>query len=115
MIVRSQSVLTVPKKMVNTKRIERTLLNNGFSWIGDNKFKFITDYDKRYPYRTLGLQFKAIRKSLVLTQDEIADKLKCNQSYIANIEAGKEQISLQKIKEISKILGVECVFLLKKL
>ena len=49
-----------------------------------------------------------------ITQEELANEMNVNQSYISAIESGSKVISLNRIEEIAKILGVKPYILLKE-
>jgi len=50
------------------------------------------------------LKIERIKKDL--TQEAFAERLNVSQNYIASIECGKANMSLAKILELSKCLGI---------
>lgn len=57
---------------------------------------------------------RCIRILMSITQEELANDMNVNQSYISAIESGSKVISLNRIEEIAKILGVKPYILLKE-
>lgn len=60
---------------------------------------------------------KNIRYARILSsisQEELANKMNINQSYISAIESGNKPISLNRLEKIAKILGVKPYILLKE-
>lgn len=53
-----------------------------------------------------GEKLKAARKSRGYTQQQIADLMKIDKSTYCGYETGKRQPDVQKIKQLSEILGV---------
>ena len=53
-----------------------------------------------------GERLKAARKSRGYTQQQIADLMKIDKSTYCGYETGKRQPDVQKIKQLSEILGV---------
>lgn len=54
---------------------------------------------------TIGKQILDLREAQGLTQSELAKKLKTTQSAIARIESGKQNVSAEMLKKISRALG----------
>lgn len=64
--------------------------------------------------KDLGLKIKKIRKSLGMTQRQLADKINyCQTSTITKIENGSINISNNKVHEIAQALGVSVSDLLE--
>lgn len=57
-------------------------------------------------YRMIGKRIRRFRLSRKITQEEMAFQVGTSAAYICNIEQGKKKASLQKLCEISEILGV---------
>jgi len=53
----------------------------------------------------LGKQIADLREAAGMTQTDLARKLKTTQSAIARIEAGKQNISTDTLKKLSRALG----------
>lgn len=49
-------------------------------------------------------EIKILRKSKLLTQYEVAEKLQIDKSYYCNIENGKIMPSIKVIKRLAKVL-----------
>jgi len=59
--------------------------------------------------KQVGQKIKELRLQKEWTQTELGAKLKVNQSYIARIEKGDHNVSVNLLEEISKALGVKLV------
>ncbi len=57
-------------------------------------------------YIIIGKRIKLFRTKKKITQEELAFQIGTSASYISNIESGKKKPSLQKLLQISEILGV---------
>lgn len=57
---------------------------------------------------------KYIRTINSISQEELANAIGINQSYISAIERSEKPISLNRLEEIANILKVESYILLKK-
>lgn len=62
--------------------------------------------------KKFGKNVKIERIKKDLTQEKLAEKMNVSQNYIANIERGKENMSLGKILELAKHLNVHIEHLL---
>lgn len=57
-------------------------------------------------YITVGNRIRHFRLQKRLTQEELAFQVETSAAYISNIESGKKRPSLQKLAQISEVLGV---------
>ena len=57
-------------------------------------------------YSMIGKRIRKFRNSRNITQEEMAFRVGTSAAYISNIEQGKKKASLQKLCEISDILGI---------
>lgn len=57
--------------------------------------------------KKFGKNVKIERIKKDLTQEKLAEIMNVSQNYIANIECGKANMSLGKILELSKFIGVD--------
>jgi transcriptional regulator with XRE-family HTH domain len=55
--------------------------------------------------KAVGEEIRRARRELALTQRELADRLGASQSYVANVEAGRENLTLGKLAQIADALG----------
>ena len=55
---------------------------------------------------TFGQNLKAIRKRMKLTQTEMAEQIGISQSYLADIEHNRKNISLAVVLRIAKGLNI---------
>lgn len=62
-------------------------------------------------YRAIGRKIAFYRKSRLLTQESLAEKLKFSESYMSQIECGKVKISLSRLDQISEILNINIALL----
>ncbi len=56
---------------------------------------------------TLGSRIRATRKSLGLTQEELADEAGLDRSYVGGVERGDRNISFLSLCRIAKALKVD--------
>jgi len=56
---------------------------------------------------SLSRQVRERRKSLQLTQDELADLAGCSPRFVRSLEAGKPGVRLDKVLDILAVLGLE--------
>ena len=57
-------------------------------------------------YKTIGKRIRILRSEKNITQEQLAFQINSSPSYICNIERGTKKPSLQKLLEISEVLGV---------
>lgn len=55
--------------------------------------------------RAVGEEIRRVRHELGLTQRAFADRLGTNQTYVANVEAGRENLTLGKLAQVASTLG----------
>lgn len=55
----------------------------------------------------IGKNIKRYRQLKGLTQEELAEKLSCHQTYIGKIELGMINASINKLYDITKILDIK--------
>ena len=55
----------------------------------------------------IALRAKSRMSSLGLTQKELAERMGCSQQYVSLILKGKENLTLETISKIEKVLGFE--------
>lgn len=55
--------------------------------------------------KAVGEEIRRARKELALTQLELARRLGASQSYVANVEAGRENLTIGKLAQIAGALG----------
>ena len=65
----------------------------------------LTEGDFEIEANGKNIKIERIKKDL--TQEKLAERMNVSQNYIANIERGKENMSLAKILELSVFLGVD--------
>ncbi len=63
-------------------------------------------------YKELGIKIKQVRQSQNLTQDNLADMVKCNTSHISNIENNHTKVSLNVLLAIANALHTSIDYLL---
>ena len=68
--------------------------------------------DKETLLKKFGKNVKIERIKKDMTQEVLAEKMNVSQNYLANIERGKENMSLWKIYNLSQCLGVSVNLLL---
>lgn len=57
-------------------------------------------------YKAIGKRIKIYRKNANLTQFELAEELGITDKYLSQIECGSAKISLTRLFEVSKPLGI---------
>ena len=62
--------------------------------------------------KALGKRIQAERKKLNLTQEKLAEDVDITTSYIGQIETGRKGVTLDKLTDIAKRLGVTIDYLL---
>ena len=63
--------------------------------------------DKQTLLKKFGKNVKIERIKKDLTQEQLAEIMGVSQNYVANIECGKANMSLGKILELSKFIGID--------
>ena len=63
--------------------------------------------------KRFGKNVKIERIKKDLTQEQLAENMDVSQNYLACIECGRQNMSLAKVLELSKALGVNIESLLK--
>lgn len=58
-------------------------------------------------YSIIGIRIKRLREKKQITQEELAEKLNVTSSTISRIERGTLRVSLPRLHEISRALGVK--------
>lgn len=56
---------------------------------------------------TLGRQIRERRRSLRLTQDELADLAGCSSRFVRALEVGKPSVRLDKVLDVLDVLGLD--------
>lgn len=64
-------------------------------------------------HRQLGLRIESIRKTLGLTQDDLAKRSGYQRASIANMETGRQRFLLQTVEKIAEALGTSPKHLMK--
>lgn len=70
-------------------------------------------YSKRY--KALCAALVSARKAAKMTQQELADKLKKPQSFVAKYEKGERRLDMAEFTVIAEELGIDPVTILKSL
>ncbi len=55
----------------------------------------------------LGRQIRERRRSLRLTQDELADLAGCSSRFVRALEVGKPSVRLDKVLDVLDVLGLD--------
>jgi len=58
-------------------------------------------------YRQLGRRIRACRKKLAMTQSDLAKQIAVARASVANIELGKQRVSIELLFAIGKVLKTE--------
>ena len=62
---------------------------------------------------TLGAQVREVRRSRGLTQEALAEQLEMTPRYLAGVERGERNLTLDSVDALAKQLGVEAGSLLR--
>ena len=62
--------------------------------------------------KTIGTNITAARKAAQLTQQELADRLGCNQSHVSKLEGGRTEPSVACLLWVARALDVPAASLL---
>lgn len=54
----------------------------------------------------LAIRIRERRRSLKLTQDEVADLAGCSPRFVRSLEAGKPGVRLDKVLDVAEVLGL---------
>ncbi|MCR5330194.1 MAG: helix-turn-helix domain-containing protein [Lachnospiraceae bacterium] len=57
-------------------------------------------------YIDVGMRIRYFRRQKRISQEELAFRIESTAAYISSIECGKKKPSLQKLVQISEVLGV---------
>lgn len=61
----------------------------------------------QYTPNALSREIRERRKSLGLTQDDLADLARCSPRFVRDLEAGKPGVRLDKVLDVLDALGLE--------
>ena len=56
-------------------------------------------------YKFIGKTVKKYRKSMKISQEELAERIDMSVAYISHIETGRKRVSLETLVKIANILG----------
>lgn len=65
--------------------------------------------------KSFGMRIQQLRKSAGISQEKFAITINMDRTYLASVESGKRNISLQNIKKIADGLGVKLEDLFKNI
>ena len=65
-------------------------------------------------YKLLGKNIKEVRKSLKITQEQLAEKIEVSTVFISQIESGARKPSLETVYKISGALKIKIDTLINK-
>lgn len=57
--------------------------------------------------KVVGTEIRSSRRELALTQSDVAARLGVSTPYVANVEAGRENLTLGQLAAIADALGTE--------
>jgi transcriptional regulator with XRE-family HTH domain len=63
--------------------------------------------------KSLGAKLKKLRERSSITQSQIAEYLKVDQSYVSKLESGQRQISMLQVEKLSHLFGLPVESLLE--
>jgi len=68
---------------------------------------------KRARYLMVAMELRRLRKQLNLSQEKLAIKLKVKREYVARIESGKQNVTLETLYKIAEATGKNFEFTFK--
>jgi DNA-binding XRE family transcriptional regulator len=104
------------RKMICLNRtvVESVLQDCHFNYIGNDKFRFVTEKERQNPLLSIGKAFKEIRLELNLTQEDVANRLNASNQYVCAIENGRQQLSICQARRIAALFGMDISISLKR-
>lgn len=71
--------------------------------------------EKRGPLNvTLGANLRAIRRERRLSQEQLAHELRFDRTYVASVERGERNLTLDTVSDLADRLGVDALGLLQE-
>lgn len=65
---------------------------------------------KRARYLKAAIELKKLRKQLKISQEELARKMKVKREFIARIESGEQNITIETLNRVAEATGKEFEF-----
>lgn len=65
---------------------------------------------KRARYLKAGMELKKLRKELKISQEKLAHKMKVKREFIARIESGEQNITIETLNRVAEATGKEFEF-----
>lgn len=65
---------------------------------------------KRARYLKAGMELKKLRKELNISQEELAHKMKVKREFIARIESGEQNVTIETLNRVAEATGKEFEF-----
>jgi len=65
---------------------------------------------KRARYLKAAIELKKLRKELKISQEELARKMKVKREFIARIESGEQNITIETLNRVAEATGKEFEF-----
>lgn len=62
----------------------------------------------------MGRTIRLLREEKGLTQEELAEKLHVTQSFISKVESKNQNITVNQVRELSKIFGCSADYIISK-
>lgn len=63
---------------------------------------------------TLGVNLRAIRQARGLSQEQFAHALRYDRTYVASVERGERNLTLDTVSDLADRLGVDALHLLQE-
>jgi DNA-binding XRE family transcriptional regulator len=100
---------------INRNMVDSVLQDCYFSYVGNDKFRFMTEDERRKPMLAVINSLRETRNELQLSQAAVAKRLNVSVQYISAIECGRQKISIEQAAKIAAAFGMEfCVSLKRK-
>jgi DNA-binding XRE family transcriptional regulator len=99
---------------VNQPLVESILRDHNFNYMGNDRFRFVTEKERKKILLTIGKSFREIRMELNLTQEQVATELNVSREYVSCVENGNRRLSVIQAERIAAVFGMELSITLKR-
>jgi DNA-binding XRE family transcriptional regulator len=100
---------------INRNMVDSVLQDCYFSYVGNDRFRFMTENERKKPVLAIINSLRDTRIELKLSQAVVAKRLNVSVQYISAIECGRQNISIEQAAKIAAAFGMElCVSLKRK-
>lgn len=65
-------------------------------------------------HKRLGLRLRDLRRGLGLSQQELADRLEVDQTFVSKVERGERRLDLMELRSVCQALDIDLVDLVSE-